>query len=356
MRTPWLAYGALASSMVLVGSYVGLSKLLVGVFPVFLLAWLRFGIAALAMPHWLRRGPSEPPLSPRDRRLLFWESFLGNFGFSICMLFGVAATSAVAAGVVMAALPAMVALLSWAFYRERIEPRMALAIGLAVLGIGTLSLLRGGPAAPGPWWGYALLVGAVVCEASYVVIGKQLTAAVSPRRISALINAWGLALVTPLGVWQALSFDFGTVDAGHWGLMVFYALAASMVSVWLWMQGLRRVPAPRAGVFSVLLPITAAAVGVVGLGEPFGARHAVAFGLALAGLWLAVRPESGSHAADMAALPPVAPSDAGANGTPSGPQPPVAASVAASVAAPIAAPASVADAPSAPPVDPSRPE
>ena len=26
--TPWLAYGALASSMVLVGSYVGLSKLL----------------------------------------------------------------------------------------------------------------------------------------------------------------------------------------------------------------------------------------------------------------------------------------------------------------------------------------
>src|SRR5512147_44164 len=98
--TPWLAYGALASSMVLVGSYVGLSKLLVLVFPVFLLAWLRFGIAALAMLHWLPRATGEPPLSPRDRRLLFWESFLGNFGFSICMLFGVQATSAVAAGVV----------------------------------------------------------------------------------------------------------------------------------------------------------------------------------------------------------------------------------------------------------------
>ena len=287
---PWLAYAALASSMVLVGSYVGLSKLLVGVFPVFLLAWLRFGIAALAMPHWLRRAPGEPALSPRDRRLLFWESFLGNFGFSICMLFGVAATSAVAAGVVMATMPAMVALLSRLFLGDRLDARMTAAIVCAVAGIGVLALLRGGPAAPGPWWGYALLVGAVVCEASYVVIGKQLTGAVSPRRISALINAWGLLLVTPLGLWQALSFDFSQVDTPTWGLMVFYALAASVVSVWLWMQGLRTVPAARAGVFSVLLPVTATAVGVLALGEPFGLRQALAGSLALAGLLLAVWP------------------------------------------------------------------
>jgi drug/metabolite transporter (DMT)-like permease len=290
MPAPWLAYAALASSMVLVGSYVGLSKLLVGVFPVFLLAWLRFAIAALAMPHWLPRAAGEPALTPRERRLLFWESFLGNFGFSICMLFGVAATSAVAAGVVMAALPATVALLSWGLYRERIDPHMAAAIACAVLGIGSLALLRGGPAAPGPWWGYALLVGAVVCEASYVVIGKQLTAAVSPRRISALINAWGLLLVTPFGLWQARHFDFGSVGLEHWALLLYYALAASVWSVWLWMRGLRHVPAPRAGVFSVLLPITAAMVGVLGLGEPFGLRHTLAFALALAGLLLAVWP------------------------------------------------------------------
>ena len=57
--------------MALVGAYVGLSKLLVVVFPVFLLAWLRFGIAAVAMAGWTRRAPNEPHLSPRDRRLLF---------------------------------------------------------------------------------------------------------------------------------------------------------------------------------------------------------------------------------------------------------------------------------------------
>jgi drug/metabolite transporter (DMT)-like permease len=291
---PWAAFACLAASMALVGSYVGLSRLLVAALPVFLLAWLRFGIAAVAMVTWLRRQPGEAPLTPRDRRLLFWESFLGNFGFSICMLFGVAATSAVAAGVVMAAIPAVVALMSWLFLGERITARVKGAIALAGSGIATLALAQapgdGGPASA-PWWGYALLLGAVICEASYVVIGKRLAASVSPQRISALINLWGLALITPFGLWQAWSFDFSSVSRSTWGLLVFYALAASVATVWLWMRGLRHVSASRAGIFTVCLPVSAAAVGVAWLGEPFSIAHAVAFAMALAGLLLATWPD-----------------------------------------------------------------
>jgi drug/metabolite transporter (DMT)-like permease len=290
---PLLAYASLAASMALVGSYVGLSKLLVAAFPVFLLAWLRFGIAAAAMAHWVRRSPTEAPLTRKERGLLFWESFLGNFLFSICMLYGVKLTSALAAGVTMAALPAVVALLSWATFRERISGRIWAAIVLAMAGIVMLALARNsGPGAPASApLGYALLIAAVVCEACYVVIGKRLTANIAPRRISALINLWGLALVTPFGLWQALSFDFTSVGAGPWGLLVFYAITASMVTVWLWMQGLRSVPAPQAGVFSVLLPVSAALIGVLVLGETFTAAHAAAFACALAGLLLATWPK-----------------------------------------------------------------
>lgn len=292
MAPPWWAYLSLAASMALVGSYVGLSKLLVAALPVFLLAWLRFGIAAVAMLPWLRRMPGEATLSRHDRVLLFWESFLGNFLFSICMLFGVKATSATAAGVAMAAIPGAVALLSWAWNGERIHAREIVAVSCAAAGIAVLALARGGDGLGGgaPWWGWALLLGAVFCEACYVVIGKRLTGNVSPRRISALINLWGLALVSPLGLWQALSFDFGSLAPATWGLLVFYALAASMVTVWLWMQGLRHVPAARAGVFSVMLPVSAALVGVVWLGEDFGPAHAAAFALAMAGVLLATWP------------------------------------------------------------------
>ena len=291
---PLLAYASLATSMAVVGSYVGLSKLLVAAFPIFLLAWLRFGIAAVAMAHWVRRRDGDSPLSGHDRVLLFWESFLGNFLFSICMLFGVMLTSAVAAGVVMAAIPAAVALLSRIFLGEHIRGRVMAAIGCAALGILLLALAKdssGTPATAATNWGYLLLLGAVLCEASYVVIGKRLTGQVSPRRISALINLWGLALVTPLGLWQALRFDFAAVPAATWVLLGFYSIAASMVTVWLWMQGLRHVPAPQAGVFTVMLPVSAALVGVLFLGEAFGPMHLVAFALSLAGLLLATWPD-----------------------------------------------------------------
>jgi drug/metabolite transporter (DMT)-like permease len=290
-KPPAWAYACLAASMALVGSYVGLSKLLVAVFPVLLLAWLRFGIAAVAMAHWVRRREGDAPLSPRDRVLLFWESFLGNFLFSICMLYGVALTSALAAGVTMAAIPAAVALMSWLFLGERISGRVAAAIACAALGIALLAFARGGDAslAASPW-GYALLLAAVLCEASYVVIGKRLTGQVSARRISAIINLWGLALVTPFGLWQAWSFDFSAVQPPTWVLLVFYAVAASMVTVWLWMKGLQHVPSSRAGVFTVMLPLSAALVGVLVLGERFGMAHVAAFALAMLGLLLATWP------------------------------------------------------------------
>lgn len=289
--SPLLAYLFLAGSMALVGSYVALSKTLVLVFPIFLLAWLRFGIAAVAMASWVKRSPNEAPLSKHDRVLLFFESFFGNFLFSICMLFGVSMTSALAAGVIMAAIPAMVALMSWVALRERITGQVAAGIACAVGGIALVSLVKhDGPSSSTSLLGNVLLFCAVACEASYVVIGKKLTGQVSAKRISALVNLWGLALVTPLGLWQALRFDFGTVAAGSWTLLVFYSLAASMITVWLWMTGLKHVQASSAGVFTVFLPVSTALVGVVFLGERFDALQVGAFALALLGVVLATWP------------------------------------------------------------------
>jgi len=290
---PLAAYGCLALSMSLVGSYVALTKPLAVVFPVFLLAWLRFGIGGVAMAHWLRKPADEPPLTRQTRGLVFLESFLGNFLFTVFMISGVKLTTAVSAGVIMAAIPAAVALLSWLFLRERIAPRVWAGVACAVLGIGLLSL----SAAPGAanahaasWLGNLLLIGAVLCEASYAVIGKKLTGALGPRRISALINLWGLLLTTPFGLWLAWHFDFAAVAPGMWVLLLFYALAACMWTVWLWMTGLKSVPAAQAGVFTVMLPISAALVGVLVLGEPLSGAQLTAFAVALAGVLLATLP------------------------------------------------------------------
>jgi drug/metabolite transporter (DMT)-like permease len=288
--------------MALVGGYVALSKPLVAALPIFLLAWMRFGIAGLAMVHWLRRPAGEPTMTPHTRALIFLESFLGNFLFSICMLFGVSMTSAVSAGVIMASIPAVVAVMSWLILRERIGLRTWLAVGCGALGIGLLALSKQelptqSPLGVDTIFGYnkellgnLLVFGAVLCEAAYAVIGKKLTNAISPKRISALINLWGFVLMTPMGVYIGWTFDFGSVAIGSWVLLVFYALAASVWTVWLWMTGLKAVPAARAGVFTVLLPISAALVGVLILGESLSGMQLVAFTVALLGVVLATLP------------------------------------------------------------------
>jgi drug/metabolite transporter (DMT)-like permease len=297
-----VAYACLALSMCLVGSYVALSKPLVAALPVFLLAWLRFGIGGAAMLHWLKRPPDEAPLTPQTRRLLFLESFFGNFLFSICMLFGVSMSSAVAAGVVMATIPAAVAVMSWAFLGERIGLRTWAAVGCAVAGVTLVALsktellaqenigLAANLSPKNAFWGIFLLLGAVLCEAAYAVIGKKLVGALAPKRITALINLWGFALITPFGLWAAWRFDFSTVGNTSWILLVFYSLAASVWTVWLWMTGLKTIPASQAGVFTVFLPVSAAAVGVVFLNESFSGLQALAFGVALMGAVLATLP------------------------------------------------------------------
>ena len=289
-----VAYLCLGLSMALVGSYVALSKPLAAIFPVMLLAWLRFGIGVVAMLGWIKRPAGEAPLSGQTRLLLFFESFFGNFLFTLCMISGVAMTGAVTAGVTMAAIPAAVAVMSWLFLREVVGVRTWGAIVLAVLGISLNALSKSGSAsAEGSqaMLGQLLLVAAVLCEAAYAVIGKKLTASVSPKRITALINLWGFALSTPMGLYLALQFDFVQVSLPSWGLLLFYALAACVWTVWLWMTGLRVIAASQAGIFTVLLPISAALVGMA-LGERISGMQFLAFGIALASVLIATWPES----------------------------------------------------------------
>lgn len=276
--------------MALVGSYVSLAQQLVAVMGVTVLAWCRFTIGAMVMPHWLRKPPDEPPLTPALHGWLFLESLLGNVLFSLCMLAGVQRTSAVSAGVILSFTPMAVALLSRWWLGEQVAGRTWVGIALAVSGMALLGAEgraatshEAAAAWPDSALGNGLILAAVVCEASYAVIGKRLTRTLSPRRITALINLWGWVLMTPLA-WTALQvFHPAALHLGQWSALLFYALAASVGTVWLWMTGLQRVPASQAGVFTAMLPLAACTVAWL-LGEVPSRLQWLALGLTLAGI------------------------------------------------------------------------
>jgi len=284
----------LIAAMLLVGSNVGIGKSIVAFVPVQVFALLRFVIALAVLWPLLR--PSKMRRVKRDEWLnLFLQALFGTFGFTLLMLGGVARTSAVAAGVITSTIPAVVALFAWIFLGERPNARALASIGLAMIGIVAVNLSHGSavgsstsslPAA-GSFVGNLMVLGAVCCESLYVILSRRLTQTLAPIDICAYTHLFGLLLMLPLGIKALAGFDYAAVPSGIWALTLWYGLSASIFSFWLWMKGIRHVHGSLAGVFSAVLPIAAAAYGIVFLDERPTLAHGIALACVVTGIAIA---------------------------------------------------------------------
>ncbi|QDW50899.1 DMT family transporter [Burkholderia sp. KBS0801] len=283
----------LVLSMLFVGSNVGIGKSIVVFVPVAILATLRFVIAIAVL--WPLFSPVKMRAVRRAEWLnLFLQAFFGTFMFTLLMLNGVQRTSAVAAGVITSTIPAIVALFAWLILREKPNGRALVSIALAIAGVVTINLANGGTSAhdagaasSGSLTGNLLILGAVCCESIYVILSRRLTQTLAPIDICAYTHLFGLFLMLPLGATAMWQFDYASVPAATWALVVWYGLSASIFSFWLWMKGIRHVPGSLAGVFSAVLPVAAAAYGIAFLGERPTLAHGIALACVVTGIVLA---------------------------------------------------------------------
>ena len=104
------------------------------------------------------------------------------------MLFGVSMTSAVSAGVIMASIPAVVAIRAGSSCASASRcasrwPSPARRCGIGLLALAPAQRLGARGRRTGasmPWLGNLLVFCAVLCEAAYAVIGKSLTGGSGP--------------------------------------------------------------------------------------------------------------------------------------------------------------------------------
>ena len=280
----------LIAAMLLVGSNVGIGKSIVAFVPVPLFALLRFVIAMAVLWPLLRVGKLRR-VKKGEWLNLFLQALFGTFGFTLLMLNGVHRTSAVAAGVITSTIPAVVALFSWLFLKEKPDGRALVSIALAIVGVVVINLAHAdqsaGASSESSFAGNLMVLGAVCCESLYVILSRRLTQTLAPIDICAYTHLFGLLLMLPLGVSSLLAFDYASVPASIWALVLWYGLSASIFSFWLWMKGIRHVPGSLAGVFSAVLPVAAAVYGIVFLDERPTLAHGVALACVVAGIALA---------------------------------------------------------------------
>ncbi|MEX3972207.1 DMT family transporter [Paraburkholderia caribensis] len=280
----------LIAAMLLVGSNVGIGKSIVAFVPVPLFALLRF-VIAMAVLWPLLRVSKLRRVKAGEWLNLFLQALFGTFGFTLLMLNGVHRTSAVAAGVITSTIPAVVALFSWIFLKEKPDRRALASIALAIAGVVVINLAHAGAAtgasSESSFAGNLMVLGAVCCESLYVILSRRLTQTLAPIDICAYTHLFGLLLMLPLGASSLFAFHYTSVPAGIWTLVLWYGLSASIFSFWLWMKGIRHVPGSLAGVFSAVLPVAAAIYGIVFLEERPTLAHGVALACVVAGIALA---------------------------------------------------------------------
>ena len=284
-----VAHAQLALAMILVGANVGVAKLLAESLPIALIAFLRCVLACAVLwplARWLEGAPRPPRAALKN---LFWQAVFGTAIYNAGLLAGLRLTTALEGGLVLATLPAVVALGSFLALRERLLPRQWLAAGLAGAGMAAITLARLGGDGGGSALGNALVFLGVCGEAAYVLLAKRIAGAVPVITASLWMQLFSAAVLLPFALpgFSAL----GALAGGDlaW-LLVFHSLTASVLCLLLWYQGLKRVPAGIAGVFTAFLPASAAITAVLFLGEHFSAVHAAGFVLMLVSMLLATWP------------------------------------------------------------------
>jgi drug/metabolite transporter (DMT)-like permease len=285
----FLAYSQLALSMALVGANVAVAKLLAESLPVALILGLRCALAVIVLWPLARAMDGSLRTSPRVLWNLALQAAFGTLLYNIALLAGLRLTTALEAGLILATLPAVVALGGAFWLRERLPARQWAAVALAAFGMGALVLARVAADGHGSALGNLLVFVGVCGEAMYVLLARRIAGQVPVVTATFWMQLFSLLMLLPLCL-PVLAGLAMLADPAVAGLLVFHSLTTSVLCLLLWYAGMKRAEAGIAGVFTAFLPATAAAVAVGVLGEPFTAVHGAGFVLLLGSLLLATWP------------------------------------------------------------------
>jgi drug/metabolite transporter (DMT)-like permease len=287
-----LAYALLlGANLVYATSYVA-TRVALDDLPPALLALARVvgGAAVLVPVARVLEGPA-PPLGRGDTWRIVWMGVWGFAGAFVLGNWGLTASTATNAALLIIVEPVSIMLLGPSLLGERLAPREAWGAALTVAG-AVVVVVNGVPglthALVPHWRGDLLLILSGVAYGSYTLIGRDVLIRQRPLWVTARSIAWGALVLAPVAGAEWLSGARPALTGVAVAGTLYLAVVITALGYLLWNWALTRVAAPQAAVFITVQPIAGALLGVALLGEPLTVFTAAGGLLVVAGLWLAV--------------------------------------------------------------------
>lgn len=256
--------------------------------PPLLVAACRTGIAALALGlfvGWARREEFQS-LDRGQLRGLILAGLLLAIHFA-AWITSLGMTTVAASVVLVSTTPFWVALLAPRWTSDRVTRRMALGIGLGLIG----SLVVGGSDFAGgsqAWLGDALAVIGGMAAAGYIVLGRRLRAGMSLPVYGA--SCYGIAAIVLAFAMATTGESAGGLQAEQWGWIAMVGLVPQLIGHSSYNWALGHVSAPLVSLSLIGEPVLAAMLAWLVFGERLADGTLVGGALILGGIAIAAWP------------------------------------------------------------------
>jgi drug/metabolite transporter (DMT)-like permease len=278
----WGFLSGLTAAAIWGGMYV-VSKVLMVVIPPFSLIVTRLvlGILTLAFIIVVRK-------SWKVSRRQFWQIFgVGLLGYGISLGFqfvGTNLSTAANGSLVTSTTPAFVLLFAALLLGERITPRRLLALGIATLGVVAVIDPRNAALSPSFFWGNICLIAAALTWALYSVLIRKVTKVTNVITTTLIAFIGGLPICLPLGGWELVTHQFGTIGIGVVGGILFLGIISTALAMYLWNTAFSILDAGAASLTFFAQPVIGTLLSVLFLSEhitPLFVTGGVLIGIAL---------------------------------------------------------------------------
>lgn len=230
---------------------------------------------------------------PAIRRHLPMLATLGALGFSafnIGLYWALQYTSAINVTIEQSAMPVLIILANYLFFRMRISALQGLGVFLSITGV-LVTATRGSPLSifeSGVNRGDAMMMLCVLLYAGYTV-ALRFRPDIHWTSLMFVLSLSATVFVIPFYATEIVQDGFRAPGTQAWIIIAYTAIFPSMLSQLFFIRGVAMLGANRAGLFINLVPIFAALLAVSILGEHFRTYHLIGLALVLGGIALAER-------------------------------------------------------------------
>lgn len=282
-RIDWRVHAALLFVQITFGAFPVVGKGVLAHLPPLAVAGLRVLVAApllLALAWRLERVPF-PRGHLKELALL---GFLGVFANQVLFILGLARTTATNAAILMPSIPVFTVLVAAVLGVERLSPRRAAGVGVAVAGALVLLNPTRFSLAGGTSFGDLLILLNCLAYAAYLVLQRPLLQRLPPLTLIAWAFVFGGVGVLVVAAPSLAGASFAAVPPAAWAGMAYIVLIPTAVNYALNTWAIRRSSPALAATYTTLQPVVAGLLGMAFLAERAGVRQLAGFAFIVAGL------------------------------------------------------------------------